>query len=71
MKRVIKSITASHEMPVHKNMYFTPEDVVQLLLQIEELQSCDVVLTQSADGSAAFMIGNSVYYLSDENNEVC
>lgn len=44
MKRVIKSITAAHEIPVRTNMCFTPENVVQLLLQIEELQSVTLPL---------------------------
>lgn len=67
MKRLLRNITASNEIPSNSNILFTPDDVRQLLLQIDELKNCNITLTQSEDGSVEFIIGNSAYYVFQGN----
>lgn len=69
MKRVVRNITVSNEFPFNTDIYFTPDEVRQLLLQIDEMKNCNIALKHSVDGTVEFIIGNSVYCISNRNEE--
>ncbi len=56
MKR-LRRVTASNEI---KNV-FTPSEVVDLLMAIDELSTLKVSYKEFADGRVAFTIGDNVY----------
>ena len=67
MKKLLKNVTASSEIIYNTDILFTPDEVKQLLLQIDELKNYNISLNQLDDGSVELIIGNSVYYISDRN----
>ena len=67
MKKLLKNVTASSEIIYNTDILFTPDEVKQLLLQIDELKNYNISLNQLVDGSVELIIGNSVYYISDRN----
>ena len=44
---------------------FTPADVQDFLLQIDELSGYDISFENAPDGSVDFLIGNSLYHIAD------
>lgn len=62
MKELIKSVTASNNVPADRYM-FTPADVIALLLQIKELSGGNISLEEASDGIPEFVIGNSTYMM--------
>ncbi len=56
MKR-LRRVTASNEI---KNV-FTPSEVVDLLMAIDELNALKISYKEFADGRVAFTIGDNVY----------
>lgn len=65
MKRLLKQIKANTETRSPNKCMFTPADIEDFLLQIEELSGYDISLSEATDGSADFLIGNSVYHIAD------
>lgn len=64
MKRLIKNVnTASYNHM--NNRMFTPENVVDLLSQIEELKGCKITVNEDSNG-LSFTVGDYTY--SCENN---
>ena len=62
MKKFIRSVKASEELPVYSDLY-TPEDLLELLSQIPELGGSPV-----EDGSVLFTIGDSDYQILSSVN---
>lgn len=69
MKRVIRRVSASDDARFAKSINFTPNEVVELLTQIQELKDCKIAHTEGRDGSVEFMIGNSVYHITKSDEE--
>lgn len=69
MKRVIRRVSASSDARFTRSLYFTPNEVVELLTQIKELKDCRIAHTESRDGSVEFIIGNSAYYITKSDEE--
>ena len=65
MKRLLRPIKANTRTPSQNKCMFTPADIEDFLLQIDELRSYDISLKENPDGSADFLIGNSVYHIAD------
>ena len=61
MKKLIRSVKASEELPVYSDLY-TPEDLLELLSQITELGE------SPEDGSVLFTIGDSDYQILSSVN---
>lgn len=62
----LKRIVASEEK-FNTNIQFKPQDVFDFLLQIEELKNCKIELSQTTNGAVEFLIGSSVYHITDNN----
>lgn len=67
MKKFIRSVKASEELPVYSDLY-TPEDLLELLLQIPELGGSPVGMLPVEDGSVLFTIGDSDYQILSSVN---
>ncbi len=67
MKKLIRSVKASEELPVYSDLY-TPEDLLELLLQITELGESPVGMLPTEDGSVLFTIGDSDYQILSSVN---
>lgn len=64
MKRFKNSIKAARNISTN-GCIFTPNEVAQLLMQINELRGYDISFKETADGVAHFTIGDSVYSVMD------
>ena len=64
MKRFKNSIKAARSINSNRCV-FTPNEVAQLLMQINELQGYDISFKETADGTAHFTIGDSIYSVMD------
>ena len=64
MKRFRNSIKAARSIRPSRCV-FTPDEVAQLLMQINELQGYDISFEETEDGAAQFTIGDSVYSVMD------
>lgn len=62
MKKLIRKVTASNNVPADQCM-FTPADVIALLLQIKELSGGNISLEEAPNGIPEFVIGNSAYMI--------
>lgn len=67
MKKFIRSVKASEELPVYSDLY-TPEDLLELLSQITELGESPVGMLPVEDGSVLFTIGDSDYQILSSVN---
>ena len=67
MKKLIRSVKASEELPVYSDLY-TPEDLLELLSQITELGESPVGMLPAEDGSVLFTIGDSDYQILSSVN---
>ena len=67
MKKLIRSVKASEELPVYCDLY-TPEDLLELLSQIPELGGSPVGMLPVEDGSVLFTIGDSDYQILSSVN---
>ena len=63
MKRLIKQNFKSSSNLTYSQVMFTPEDLVSLLSQIEELKKLKVSVLNDYDG-LKFAIGNYVYRIA-------
>lgn len=64
MKRFRNSVKAARSVRPG-SCVFTPDEVAQLLMQIDELQGYDISFEETEDGAAHFTIGDSVYSVMD------
>ena len=64
MKRFRNSVKAARSVRPG-SCVFTPDEVAQLLMQINELQGYDISFEETEDGTAQFNIGDSVYSVMD------
>ena len=64
MKRFRNSVKAARSIRT-SSCVFTPDEVAQLLMQIDELQGYDISFEETEDGAAQFTIGDSVYSVMD------
>lgn len=64
MKRFRNSVKAARSVRPG-SCVFTPDEVAQLLMQINELQGYDISFEETEDGTAQFTIGDSVYSVMD------
>ena len=64
MKRFRNSVKAARSVRPG-SCVFTPDEVAQLLMQIDELQGYDISFEETEDGTAQFTIGDSVYSVMD------
>ena len=66
MKRLLKNkITSSNA--IYENDYcFTPSEVVELLLEIEELKGLPVKAVKSPNGGLQFVVGTSMYQIVND-----
>lgn len=64
MKRFKNSIKAARNINSNRCV-FTPNEVAQLLMQINELQGYDISFEETEDGAAHFTIGDSIYSVMD------
>lgn len=64
MKRFRNSVKAARSVRPG-SCVFTPDEVAQLLMQIDELQGYDISFEETEDGAAQFTIGDSVYSVMD------
>ena len=67
MKKFIRSVKASEELPVYSDLY-TLEDLLELLSQIPELGGSPVGMLPEEDGSVLFTIGDSDYQILSSVN---
>ena len=67
MKKFIRSVKASEELPVYSDLY-TTEDLLELLSQIPELDGSPVGMLPVEDGSVLFTIGDSDYQILSSVN---
>ena len=70
MKRVIKPVTAGTGLTFENKAIFTPTDVVDILVKIEELQKCSIGLKPGEDGILILIVGNNEYELTDKTTMV-
>lgn len=64
MKRFKNSIKAAGSIRPSRCV-FKPDEVAQLLMQINELQGYDISFKETEDGTAHFTIGDSIYSVMD------
>mgnify|MGYP000339761370 CR=1 FL=1 len=64
MKRFRNSVKAARSVRPG-SCVFTPDEVAQLLMQIDELQGYDISFEETENGTAQFTIGDSVYSVMD------
>lgn len=65
MKRLLKPVNTNTEARSPNKCMFTPADVQDFLLQIDELSGYDISFEKTPDGSVEYLIGNSVYHIED------
>lgn len=63
MKR-LRRIVATDEN-YNTDIQFTPEEVCELLSQIEELRNCEIDTMSYSDGSVEFIIGETAYLMKN------
>lgn len=68
MKR-LRKIIASKE-GFNTNIQYTPDDICELLMQIDELKNCNIEVIPFSDGSVEFIVGETTYLMKNENGEV-
>ena len=63
MKRLIKSVQASSNISVSSEdkYVFTPLEILDLLMQIKELRSYGINVSEVMEGVLQFIIGDSIY----------
>lgn len=63
MKR-LRRIVATDEN-YNTDIQFTPDEICELLSQIEELRNCEVDTMSYSDGSVEFIIGETAYLMKN------
>ncbi len=63
-----KSFIATPSNPQYKR-YFTPEEVVELLQEIDELQGLHIFFQRVSDSSIEFTVGDNVYETSNSEKK--
>ena len=65
MKKIIRSVNASSQVTSSQNskgvLIFTPEDIIELLSQIPELQDLKMGFRESPDGNLQLAVGDTEF----------
>lgn len=59
----LKRILSAEETSISE-MNFTPEDILDLLAQIDELQEYDIQMIPVSDNAVEFVVGSTGYQVS-------
>ncbi len=64
MKRLIRNNIYAANTLCNNKIMFTPDDIVSLLSEIEQLKDCKITVTENTDG-LKLTVGDYVYELSN------
>lgn len=70
MKKLRRTIIADTAIPkptaLSKQAKYSPQDIHDFLLSVEELRGHKITAVENKDGSCEFTIGNTAYSLADD-----